>query len=296
LSISVLIASMGRDSLAETLDSALAARVPEGETREIIVADDSLDGAVPRLIGGRFQDVRIVSVNAQNVSEARNACLEAAASDWLIFVDDDETVAEDWLDGHLSTAKEFEADAVFGPVHRIYSEQTPKWFRDADPMSRDWGWSETGRRIAHGRTGNTLIRRATVERLGLRFDPAFGRTGGEDDDFFRRMHALGGVMVVTDRANAFEMVPEERATLRYVFQRFVRFGQTYAHWVLRGAPPGRRFVFAAEAFVKLCIAGLGYALVRPFSRRAALRLLLGVASNRGKLSVARGGQLTSSWS
>src|SRR6185437_13081094 len=47
---------------------------------------------------------------------------------------------------------------------------------------------------------------------GLSFDPAYGRTGGEDDDFFRRMAAAGATLVVTDRAKAWEDVPLERAT------------------------------------------------------------------------------------
>ncbi|WP_368855023.1 glycosyltransferase family 2 protein, partial [Klebsiella pneumoniae] len=66
----------------------------------------------------------------------------------------------------------------------------------ANPLHVDWG--RRGRKVDTGRSGNVLFRRARVERLGLRFDPALGKTGGEDTDFFHRLHRAGAVIVVTD--------------------------------------------------------------------------------------------------
>lgn len=293
--ISVLIASLGRAALRDTLTSVGRATVPPGETVEVIVADDSEDGAVERLLGGRHPGVRIVPVGARNVSRARNACLDAAQGKWLLFVDDDESVASDWIEQHLAVAREFGADAVFGPVYHLYPASAPEWFKAADPLFQDWRWHETGRRVVTGRTGNTLLRRDTVEQLGLRFDEAFGTSGGEDDEFFRRMGAADARMVVTDRARAWEVVDEDRANAAYIVARSQRSGQTHAMVALRGKGAIGSGVFAAAAIAKLAISGVGFAVTRPFSRTLGLKLRMRMASNIGKLRAVARAELGSSW-
>jgi glycosyltransferase involved in cell wall biosynthesis len=296
--ISVLIASLGRPSLAETLASVARARVPAGETVEVIVADDGGEGRVAAVVAAlpassNLPAIRVVPVGAGNVSLARNACLDAARGDWLIFVDDDETVDAGWLEGHLSAARDFDADAVFGPVHPRYPEGTPAWFVAADPLFQDWHWQEDGRRVPHGRTGNTLVRRAALG--DLRFDPVFGRSGGEDHDFFLRFAAAGGRMVVTDRARADETVPAERATPGYVLERAVRTGQLYARMRLAGRGPLHRLGFGLGAAVKF-LGGLVVATVlRPVDPGRALRLRKRAATNLGKLRSLAGRPLMSAW-
>jgi succinoglycan biosynthesis protein ExoM len=239
--------------------------------------------------------IRIVSVGAGNVAVARNATLEAARGDWFLLVDDDERVGRDWIVPHLNVAAQYDADAVFGPVYPVYPETTPLWFRRADPMFHDLGWADTGRQITFGQSGNTLVRAATVHRLGLRFDPAFGRTGGEDDDFFRRMAAQGARLVITDRAKAWEAVPAERTTARYTLERMTRTGRIYARAVLRGAAWSRRLVFALDAAAKLGAASLAAMLLRPLDRARAFRMRMKMSSNIGKLQALLGGRPTDAW-
>lgn len=293
--ISVLIASMGRESLAETLRSIAAARLPAGETLEIVIADDSADACVPALVAGLAlpMPVRVLAVSAGNVSVARNACLDAAGGDWLIFVDDDETVEPGWLEGHLGAARDFAADAVFGPVFPRYPAGTPGWFRAANPLFQDWRWDEDGRPTHHGRTGNTLIRRSALGQL--RFDPAFGRTGGEDHDFFLRFAAGGHRMVVTNRARVHEDVPAERATARYALGRARRTGQLYARLRLKGLGRAASAAFAAGAVAKFCIAALASFAVRPFDRALSFRLRLRSSTNAGKLRETAGARLMTAW-
>ena len=237
---------------------------------------------------------KVVRVGAQNVSLSRNACLEAAAGDWLIFVDDDETVEPDWLEGHLSAARDFKADAVFGPVYPRYPVGTPNWYVAANPLFQNWDWHEDGRPSHRGRTGNTLIRR---ERLGdLRFDPAFGRSGGEDHDFFQRFLAAGHHMVVTDRAKVHEFVPAERSEPGYVLKRAVRTGQLYALMHLNGQGPVVRFVFALDAAAKWLAASLFSMVLRPLSRARSFRFRVKASMNVGKLRGAFNANLLHAWS
>lgn len=293
--ISVMIASMGRPHLVETLASIQKARVPDGETVEIVIADDSRDNAVLNLVGA-FQsalNICVLPVGAGNVSVARNACLEAAKGELLIFVDDDETVEHGWLEGHISAARDFNADAVFGPVFPIYPTGTPDWFVKANPLFGDWGWDDDGKAVSKGRIGNTLIRRSALG--DLRFNPAFGRTGGEDDDFFLRFAARGHRMVVTNRARAHEMVPDARATSAYALGRATRTGQLYAQLRLAGKPLHTQLFFAAGAAAKTLVFGAARLALLPFDPARSLRLSMRAHSNLGKLSGLIGKQDEASW-
>ncbi len=293
--ISVMIASMGRPHLVETLGSIEKARMPNGETLEIVIADDSRDNAVLNLVAP-FQsalNIRVLPVGAGNVALARNACLDAAGGDWLIFVDDDETVEPGWLEGHLSAAADFNADAVFGPVFPVYPRGTPDWFIKANPLFGDWGWDDDGKTVPKGRTGNTLIRRSAL--ADLRFNPAFGRTGGEDDDFFLRFAAKGHRMVVTNRARAHEMVPEARANSDYALGRAFRTGQLYAQMRLRVKALPQKLIFACDAAAKTMLFGTARLAFRPVDKVRSLRMGMRAHNNLGKLSGLTGKQDEATW-
>lgn len=295
--LSILIASLGRPSLLRTLASIEAATLPDALDLEIVIADDSKTGDVAKLLSTYKTGlvIRVVPVGAGNVAIARNATVEAAHGDWLLLVDDDEWVDRDWLVQHLAAAREFGADAVFGPVYPVYPDSTPAWFRQADPMFHDLGWADRGRRVVHGQSGNTLIRAASIRERGLSFDPAYGRTGGEDDDFFRRMAAAGATLVVTDRAKAWEDVPLERATAGYTLGRMARTGGLYARNVLRGAGLSRRIGFAIDAAAKLAIAAIATAALRPVDRTRSFRMRMKLSSNVGKLQGLFGLQPGNAW-
>lgn len=293
--ISILIASLGRPCLVDTLKSLGDARIPDGETIEVIIADDSKKGRVPHLVATLDLPfaVTILDVAADNVAVARNACLEASKGDWLLFVDDDEIVEPDWLEAHLSAAREFAADAVFGPVYPLYPPETPAWFVAANPLYQNAMWTQDGRVLHTGRTGNTLVRREAIGTL--RFDPDYGRSGGEDSDFFARLDASGRRMVATTRARVHELVPLERTTVRFVLRRAVRSGQIYARLRRKGQGLTSALVFATDALAKIAIAALAGGLLWPFDRARALRLLLRAASNVGKLREIGGLRLMPAW-
>lgn len=295
--LSILIASMGRPSLVRTLHSLADARRPAETDIEVVVADDSPDHAVPALLDGMALPfpVHVVAVGARNVSRARNAAIAAARGEWLAFVDDDEWVDAGWLEGLVSTAADFDADAVFGPVRHIYPETAPAWFTACDPMFLDMGWAQTGREAASGHTANALVRKAALDAHGLRFDEGFGLSGGEDDDLFRRLKATGAKLVVTDRAWVSEAVPEARANPAYIMTRHTRGGQTYAKITLRGASPWRKTAFAADATAKLAIGAVASLALRPFDRAKAFRFAIKQAVNRGKLLALTDAKLLSSW-
>ena len=69
----------------------------------------------------------------------------------------------------------------------------------------------TGTDLEVAATNNLLLDLAVVRRLGLRFDAAFGLSGGSDTLFTRELVASGERMVWCDEAIVYDIVPTDRA-------------------------------------------------------------------------------------
>ncbi len=284
--VTIAIASTGRPSLARCLASIAALINPMSHVIDVVIADDSPDGSVARLLrehpGLPFKTAVIITA-AHNVAIARNACLNAATGDYIAFIDDDEWAEPDWLSRMFACLADFNADCVFGPVHPIYPVGTERWIIDANPLHVDWG--KRGRRVSVGRGGNTLFKRAIAEQHHLRFDPALGRTGGEDTQFFHRYGQTGATMVVTDDAIIREHAPKARVNIAYFRARAMRTGQIYARFVVgeTARTPLARATFYAGAFAKAVIAHGAGILVYPVNQALWLRLAMRGWMNVGKL-------------
>lgn len=288
--VSIAIASIGRPSLADTLRSLADVAVPDGLQVTALVADDSREGAATRLVESLDPgSLRVIClpVASGNISVARNALLDGATGRWLVFVDDDEWVEPDWLEKLFACRAEYNADVVVGPVRPDYPDDAPDWLVRANPLYNDWG--ARGKRLSTGRGGNTLVDMDFVRAHGLRFDPALGRTGGEDTVFFAKAAALGAVIVATDDAIAREHVPAERLEPGWILRRAVRSGQSWAQ-TRTDADGGLagRLAFAANACAKLAVAATLTALLRPLDRARSFRMRQKAALNLGKLRAVAG--------
>lgn len=281
-SVTVCIASLGRTSLLATLKS-IQKTVRQDIKLDIIIADDSGNNAVTGLIGNEEWQIpiNVVAAGGRNVAIARNVCLAHAGGDYLAFVDDDEIAKPDWLEKLLATALEFRADAVFGPVDAVFPDDTPDWMRKAGPFIKRPG--ARGQPVQTGATCNALVRRAFVRQHALTFREEFGRTGGEDTDFFARMCAAGGRLVATDDAFLWESVPAERLRLSDLRRRYTRGGQTYARISLERATTARRGAFYASAAIRLIVSAAVVLVTVAVKKDTAMRYALRVWLNIGKL-------------
>jgi succinoglycan biosynthesis protein ExoM len=268
--VDIGVCTYRRPAIAATLASLAAQALPPGIAVRVVVADnDEAPQARERIeAAAREQglDLAYVHAPARNISVARNACLDAAQGDFLAFIDDDEWAAPGWLAALVAAAESGGFDAVLGPVKAVYGDGAPAWMAAADLHSTKP--APSGGRILKGYAGNVLIRKATVERLGLRFDLALGRQGGEDDQFFYRLTDAGGTIGFAPDALAFEAVPPQRASLRWLLKRSFRTGQTHAARLAvrhRGASRLAQLGLAG-AKASACLAGAAAALPSPAGR------------------------------
>jgi succinoglycan biosynthesis protein ExoM len=289
VSIAICIASIGRPSLLTTLHSISNCRLPACTKINIVIADDSKDGAVAKMISNENNwslAIRVVPTAAGNIAVARNACLNAASGDYIAFIDDDEWADQDWLINLIKQVEESRADAIFGPTIAIFPAETPNWMRRAAPFGNRVGLH--GSEVNTGATSNVLVRRASIERIGLRFNEDFGRSGGEDTDFFARLHASGAKLLVSQTAKVFEPVPLERLRISHLYMRYMRGGQTYAKVIVARAPFVLRIKTYAIASIKIPIFIALAAVAYPVRKDLALKCAFKAWLNTGKLRHALG--------
>lgn len=281
--VSICIASIGRPSLLDTVDAALACTLPPGFAREIVVADDSRTATVASVLASRVDrtDVHVVTSAARNISIARNRAMAAASGEYVVFVDDDEVPAGDWLEQLVLLAETSGADGVQGCVIGIYPRHAPAWAKQLRPYDKTYG--AAGQAIQVGSTCNLLLRRAALTERSLEFDPALGRTGGEDTDLCFRLTASGGRIVCSTTATVYENVPVERLAPRHLLRRYARGGHSYASTVLAHTGALRQVLEIGKA----AVLAVTFSLIAFASWRivpaAAMRFALRTSGNVGKL-------------
>jgi succinoglycan biosynthesis protein ExoM len=153
----------------------------------------------------------------QNISLARNKAVKNARGNFVAYPE------SDWLFNLHKTLTESGADAVLGPVLPHYPDDTPEWLIKSKlcerPMFRTGTilpWYKTA-------TSNVLLRNIFGSK-NIQFDPSFGRTGGEDVEFFHEMAKSGKVFVWCNEAPVHEVVPRARWEKKFYIRRQLNQG------------------------------------------------------------------------
>lgn len=150
---------------------------------ELIAMDDgSTDGSLAVLQALAEEDARIRVLHQENqgVSMARNNALAEARGDWIVFVDADDTVAEDYLQALWSLVEDGQAD--WGILNVGTKEENPGIVWDSrvvdytgqdlvDEMLRVAGTFQTY-------NWNKIFKKSILDAAGIRFLP--GNAFGED--------------------------------------------------------------------------------------------------------------------
>jgi hypothetical protein len=249
----------------ELLPGLLAAVTAQAGTleppAEVLVVDNDPAGSAREVVTGWAGDgVRYVHEPRPGISAARNRALdEARDADVLVFIDDDETPAPDWLARLTGAWQEWGCAAVAGPVPPSFPGPVDPWVLGSGVFDRPERVS--GALVPGAGAGNLLVDVAQVRALALRFDERLGLTGGEDTLFTHTLVRRGGRIRWCAEAVAVEAVPEDRLTRRWARQRSFRSAGSWsrAEVLLADGATARcrlRAAVLAKAMVKVTWAGL----------------------------------------
>jgi len=234
MTVTVAVCTFRRPAVTDCLRS-LAAQRLRGISQHVLVVDnddhDTARAAIEKAGRELGLDLRYVHAPGRNISIARNACIEECDTDWLVFIDDDEIAAPDWLQGMVERMHQSPAAAIFGPMQAIYDATAPGWLKRGDFHSVTVVYVDG--EIRTGYAGNSLIDLRHPAVRDERFDLAFGKSGGEDTDFFDRIYRKGGRFDYAATALVTERLAVDRQNLTWFLRRRYRSGQTHGRTLAR---------------------------------------------------------------
>jgi GT2 family glycosyltransferase len=230
--ISIVIPTRGRlDALAMTLD-ALAAQDLEGVTPEIVIVcsgdrAEIVRPRVERVARNHPLPIHVIERRSAGAAGARNAGVEAAASELILFLNDDTPPASaDLVRRHAEVHRDRpeEWHGVLGSVAwHPQAEQTPvmHWLARTGKMNDYSGLASDGGKRPMLYAPNLSLRRSALEEVGG-FDERFWRYGWEEYDLALRL---------ADRGFRLTFMPDlvcwhyHRYTLRDSLRRMEAVGQ-----------------------------------------------------------------------
>ena len=186
---SILIPTRGRP---EYLDAALRSIVPQAADAgaEVLVVSDG-DEPATRSVAERHGARVIELTGAHGANAARNAGIATSSGDPVVFVDDDVFAPAGWLQAMLDGAREYPDHDVFGgPIRADLDGGGPRSCgREKPPITTlELGACDRDAELVW--SANMAIRRRALARVGPFDESIHGR--GEEEDWERRYHALGG--------------------------------------------------------------------------------------------------------
>jgi succinoglycan biosynthesis protein ExoM len=227
--ISICICTCFRPMMLERLLREIAGQESANSfTFSVVVTDNDSTQSARDVVERCAKDLGLVTTYTvepeRNIASARNTALANATGDFVVFIDDDEFPVRGWLLSLFRTCEAYGVAGVLGPVKPHFDLQPPRWLikggfyeRPSHPTGFRMSWQEC-------RTGNVLFRRCILPTSEAAFRQEFG-TGGEDQDFFRRMIQSGHQFVWCDEAVAYETVPASRWGRRFLLSRALLRGR-----------------------------------------------------------------------
>jgi GT2 family glycosyltransferase len=233
---SIVIPSRGRP---QYLDVALESVMSQAESAgaEVLVVSDGPDPQTASV--ARQHGAKLVSLAApRGLNGARNAGIEAAAADLIVFLDDDVFAPPGWLDAMLAgVATAPDREVYGGPIRARLEGGGPRACgRETAPITTlDLGPED--RDVSYVWGANMAIRRSAITRIGGFDETIQGR--GDEEDWERRYTRQGGRIRYVGGAWLEHRRTREDATVRALSRAAYHLGQSARRNDLRkGRPPG----------------------------------------------------------
>ncbi|MBN1121751.1 MAG: glycosyltransferase family 2 protein [Anaerolineae bacterium] len=179
--VSIIIPTIDRYPYLRTLLDQLRGQTIQPQ--EIIVIDQTPKDRRDMTLEADFADLplRLLTLEQAGQCSSRNAGLQSASGDYILFIDDDDEVPLDLIEGHLENMRRFDTPVSCGTAHEV----------SAGPLPEDFTYIRASDIFP---TNNALIRREVLRGSGL-FDLAYERGARADGDIGMRIYLSGQLMV-----------------------------------------------------------------------------------------------------
>jgi glucosyl-dolichyl phosphate glucuronosyltransferase len=253
--VTVIVPTRNRSShLHDCLGS--LARQRSARSFEVIVVDNGSSDDTPRVVARWCREdprFRAAHEPRPGLSRAKNAGVEQARGELLLFTDDDAIVQDGWIDAYVDLfgSRDQEVAMAGGPVIPVPEDlgSWPHWFDRAclpDLGLLDLGEQRSLEGFEYVWGGNLAIRASAFDRFG-RWDESLGRRADErgtfeDAEYQDRLRQAGGKVWFCPRAVVHHRLARGEINPRRVLRTaFARGRNDYARESLYGdaKPPHR---------------------------------------------------------
>lgn len=235
--ISIVIPTYQRENMLQMLLDSLLDQSVLPSKYEIVVVDNAPIPHVPTqelCQSSRYSllSLKCVHTPISGISQARNFGMRHTTAEWVAFLDDDEKVPLHWVERAIDIVNEFTPDFLGGPLHPIYLESKPAWFKDtyvAYSLGVYKGWLEKDESFSGG---NLIVQRGWLDRL-KGFSTDMGRREnhqayGEDIELQHRARQLGAKFYHDPELYVFHHVLSNQFKAGWFFKRAWRQGKAVA--------------------------------------------------------------------
>ena len=257
--ISVCICTYKRPQMLSNLFSKLQDQITENLfTYSAVVVDNDVNKSASDIVACWKKNATIqidyYCEPQQNIALARNKAVQNAKGNFIAFIDDDEHPDDNWLLHLFNTKIKYKSAGVLGPVIPYFEIEAPQWIIKGNICERKTFTTGTIIRNSNDtRTGNVLLDKQLFSNEKNLFDISYGKTGGEDTNFFSRMFNQGLEFVWCNEACVYETVPPERFRRTYYLKRSL----------MRGLVASKNTSMISLSTLKSLIAFFSYTLILP---------------------------------
>lgn len=231
---------MRNDGLEELLNSISLQKyksIPKPEVTVCIADNDTYQKSAHKLVEKLKKKyrwrVKYIHEKRRGIPFARNASIKLAdpKSDYIIFVDDDEIVPQDWLENLVLEINKYKTDIVTGHVKPIYGKSAPDWVKDNGFFNRPT--YKDGSKPNAIATNNTIVRAEIFLKNGFLFDENYAYTGSTDTELFWRLKKNGYTAAWSNKCTVYERICKNRENFRWIAKRTIRGTSMYAYLSLK---------------------------------------------------------------
>lgn len=242
--ITFIICTYNRaDYLDDTLHSLMQQPVEDAVAELLVVNNNSTDHTaqvVEKYLQNANPDSFRVSYfeeKEQGLSFARNCGIREAASENIVFVDDDIRADQHFLENWLFFFENYpDYKAAGGKILVQFDDHKPRWA--SHYLLSLFGHHDLGIRVRkypgnkYPFGGNMGFRKSIFNDTGL-FDTDLGRKGdqltaNEEKDLFNRIKSLGEPILYLPNALLYHRIGSERATKNYIRKQAEGMGKSVA--------------------------------------------------------------------
>ncbi len=230
MNISVNIATWNNcDRLSRTLESFCHCTIPHGVSWELVLVNNNCSDRTDQIISSFVNRLPIVYVHQpiQGLSVARNAGIQAARGELILFTDDDVTPSKEWISAYWEAFVRKSKQYFFGgPILSQYEKQEPdKRILELAPRSvRGYHYGSVDKEFYESvfLGPNWACPMKALNQVGYfdiykGLDASLGRMrAGEEIDLMERLLKAGYLAWYVAKASLKHFVPEEKCSYMHI--------------------------------------------------------------------------------